>query len=206
MFCTVNLYICVLMTCHTSCCLYFTLMDPSNVCLYICMYIYRYICTYVYIYMYVYMYVCIYVCTYVYMYLCLYTYVYIYVRMYNYICIYVCVYIYMYVCMHILRTYVYVYIYIYLFIYIRCLVKRRPGPAHLRFGCHPGIRTVQFSSVQFLSVQFRSVQFSCQYRSTHAPCLSSSCYIALISKDQLVKLSISKKQCCFRQRNASSHG
>ena len=36
-FYTVNWYICVFMTCSTSCCLYDTLMDPWNVCMYVCM-------------------------------------------------------------------------------------------------------------------------------------------------------------------------
>jgi len=31
-----NLNICVFMTCPTSCCLYDTLMDPLNVCIYVC--------------------------------------------------------------------------------------------------------------------------------------------------------------------------
>jgi hypothetical protein len=34
-FYTVNLYICVFMTCSTSCYLYNTLMDPWNVCMYV---------------------------------------------------------------------------------------------------------------------------------------------------------------------------
>jgi len=33
---SVNLYICVFMTCSTSCCLFYTLMDPWNVC--VCIY------------------------------------------------------------------------------------------------------------------------------------------------------------------------
>jgi len=37
-FYTVNLHICVFMTCSTSYCLYDTLMDPRNVC--VCMYMY----------------------------------------------------------------------------------------------------------------------------------------------------------------------
>jgi len=35
LFDTVNLYICVFMTCSTSCCLYDTLMDSWNVCMYV---------------------------------------------------------------------------------------------------------------------------------------------------------------------------
>jgi len=42
----VNLYICVFMTCSTSCCLYDTLMDPWNaymfVCTCVCMYVHEY--------------------------------------------------------------------------------------------------------------------------------------------------------------------
>ena len=42
---TVNLYICVFMTCSTSCCLCDTLMDPWNVCVFI-YYVGMYVCTY----------------------------------------------------------------------------------------------------------------------------------------------------------------
>jgi len=36
-FCTVNLYISIFMTCFASCCLYDSLMDPWNVYMYVCM-------------------------------------------------------------------------------------------------------------------------------------------------------------------------
>jgi len=52
---TVNLYICVFMTCSTFCCLYDKLTDPWSVC--VCMYVCIYAC------MHVCVYACMYVCT-----------------------------------------------------------------------------------------------------------------------------------------------
>jgi nuclear pore complex protein Nup62 len=81
-----NSYICVIMTCSTSYCLYDTLMDPWNVDVYVCMYVRTYVC------MYTRMYACVYI-----------------LRMYEYVCmyIYICMYVYMYVC---LCVYVYIYV------------------------------------------------------------------------------------------------
>jgi hypothetical protein len=43
-FYTVNLHICVFMACSTSCCIYDTLIDPSNVCVCVCTYVCMYVC------------------------------------------------------------------------------------------------------------------------------------------------------------------
>ena len=57
------LYSFVFMTFSTSCCLYDTLMNRWNVCMYVCiyMYVFMYVCLYVSM--------CMYVCMYMYMYL-----------------------------------------------------------------------------------------------------------------------------------------
>jgi len=60
-FYSVILYICVMMTCSTSYCLYDTLMDPWNVCMYVCMHVCTYVC----------MYACMCVCMYICMYVCM---------------------------------------------------------------------------------------------------------------------------------------
>jgi len=118
------------MSCHTSCCLYFTLMDPSNVCLcmYVCIYVFIYVRTYVYMYFYMnackYTYLCVVVC----------------------VCVCVCVrmHSYMYICIHCLVK--------------RDPAPTISGlavtPALAPFS------SIQFSSVPFSSVQFSSVQFS----------------------------------------------
>jgi len=75
------------MTCFTSCCLYDTLMDPWNVCVYVCMYLCVCVCVCIC--------VCVCVCVCVCMYVCMY------VRMCVCVCMYVCMYVCCYGCMHV---------------------------------------------------------------------------------------------------------
>jgi nuclear pore complex protein Nup62 len=90
-FCTVNLYIFVFISCSTSYCLH------TYVCMYVCMHvcIYVYICMYLWVCVFVCMYVyvlCMYVCMYVCMHVCMYTCVYMHAYMYLWVCVflYVC--------------------------------------------------------------------------------------------------------------------
>jgi hypothetical protein len=81
LFYTVNLYICVFMTCFTTYCLYDTLMDPWNEWMdgwideWMNEWMNEWVCVCVYVCMYVCMYVCVYVCMYVCMYVCICMYV-----------------------------------------------------------------------------------------------------------------------------------